>query len=100
MARDEEARRNGVSGADLAAAILASLRISRGAASLSAATLGGDMSFVAERIARLLRPLEAAAPDARRSILRLLALAGCVMSAVVLGTEFGERVVRTLFAVV
>ena len=99
LARDEEARLRGVAGPDLAAAILASLRCNRGGASLSAATLGGDQSFVEERIARLMRPLEPEAPRANRSALWRLALAVGVLSAVLLGTEFGERVVRTLLAV-
>jgi BlaR1 peptidase M56 len=100
LARDEEARLNGVAGPDLAAAILAALRFSRGGASASAAALGGDESLVAERIARLMRPLETAAPQADKSGLWLLALAVGITVAVVLGTEFGERAVRVFLAVV
>jgi Zn-dependent protease with chaperone function len=100
LARDEEARLNGVAGPDLAAAILAAFRCHREDASLSAATLGGNASFVEERIARLMRPLETEAPQANTSALWLLALAVGVMLAVLLGTEFGERVVGTLLTVV
>lgn len=52
------------------------------------------------RIARLMRPLETEAPHANQSRFCLLAWAVGVVAAVLLGTEFGERVVRTLFAVV
>jgi hypothetical protein len=100
LARDEEARASGVAGADLAAAILASFRCSRGGASLSAAALGGDESFVEERIARLMRPLEIERPQVNKNFPWLLALAVGVILAVLLGTEFGERVVGTLLAVV
>jgi hypothetical protein len=100
LARDEEARLSGVAGPDLAAAILASLRCHRGDASLSAVTLGGDASFVQERIARLMGPLETETQQANKSALWLLALAVGVMLAVLLGTEFGEGVVGTLLTVV
>jgi Zn-dependent protease with chaperone function len=100
LARDEEARLSGIAGPDLAAAILASFRFSRGAQSLSAATLGGEKSFVEERIARLMRPLEREAAPAKKRTFWLLVLAAGVVSAVLLGTEFGERVVRALLAVV
>jgi len=98
LARDEEARLSGVAGPDLAAAILASLRFSRGDRSLSAATLGGNESFVEERIARLMRPLETEARQANKSVLWLLALAVGVVLAILLGTELGERVVGSLLA--
>jgi Zn-dependent protease with chaperone function len=100
LARDEEARLSGVTGPDLAAAILASFRCSRGRASSNAAALGGDESFVEERIARLMRPLETETPQANKSVLWLFALAGGAILAVLLGSEFGERVVGTLLAVV
>ena len=100
LARDEEARLRGIAGPDLAAAILASLRCSPGGASLSAAPLGGHESHVEERIARLLRPLATAAAQANKSALWLFALAGGVILAALLGTEFGEHAVRTFLAVV
>ncbi|HEX7409818.1 MAG TPA: M56 family metallopeptidase [Candidatus Binatia bacterium] len=99
LARDEEARLRGIAGPDLAAAILAALRCGRGGGSLSTATLGGDESFVKERITRLMQALETEAPQAKKRSLWLLALAAGVVLAVVLGTEFGERVMRTLLAV-
>jgi Zn-dependent protease with chaperone function len=100
LARDEEARLNGSAGPDLAAAILAALRLGRDGRSLSVATLGGDASFVGERIARLMQPLDTGAPRTKRRAVWLLAMAAGVVLAVLLGTEFGECVVRTLLAVV
>lgn len=98
LARDEEARLNGISGADLAAAILGALRFSAASAPLSAATLAGDESFIKERIARLMRPLEATAPHTL--VMWPLALAVGALFAVRLGTAFGERVVRTVLGLV
>jgi hypothetical protein len=100
LARDEEARLSGVAGPDLAAAILTSLRFSHAGASSCAATLGGDAAFVAQRIARLMRPLETDTPPPNQRTAWVLALAVGVLSAVVVGSEFGERLVQTLLAVV
>jgi Zn-dependent protease with chaperone function len=100
LARDEEARLCGVAGPDLAAAILAALRCSRADASLSAAALGGDEALVAERIARLMRPLETEAPPADERSFWRLALAAGITLAVLLGTEFGERAVRAFLGAV
>ena len=97
LARDEEARRHGVPGPDLAAAILTSLRLNS-TPQRASATLGGDQAFVQQRIARLLRPLDAAAPVKHSSWLRLGAFALIVGLAIVAGNTFGEQVVRALFA--
>jgi beta-lactamase regulating signal transducer with metallopeptidase domain len=99
LARDEEARLSGVAGPDLAAAILTALRFRRGAASVSAAALGGDESLVAERIARLMGALETEAPQAGRRGFWLFAVTVGITLAVLLGTEFGERAVRVFLAV-
>jgi len=58
---------------------------------------GGDASFVEERIARLMRPLETEPPQANESALWVLALA---VGMVLVGTEFGERVVGTFLTIV
>jgi BlaR1 peptidase M56 len=100
LARDEEARLSGIAGPDLAAAILAALRSSHGKTSPVAATLGGDASYVAERISRLMQPLAAETPHASHHALWLLASAMGMMLALQLGTTFGEPVVRTLLALV
>jgi len=100
LARDEEARLNGVAGPDLAAAILASLRLSGDGASMRAAALGGDASLVTDRIARLMQPLERDALQADKRGLWLPVIAIGITLAVLLGSEFGERAVRVLLAVV
>lgn len=99
LARDEEARLEGTAGADLAAAILAAVRLGCGRSPLSAATLGGDESVLEDRIAHLMRPLETEASPANRSVVRLLVFAAGLILAGLLGTEFGERFVRTFFAI-
>lgn len=98
LARDDEARLRGVSGADLAAAILAVVRINSGAPQ-AAAMLGGDEAFVQLRVARLLRPLDIVAPQKERSARWLLAAAAVIAVgvAVATGSEFGEHAVRVLF---
>ena len=67
---------------------------------MSAAALGGDESLVAERIARLMRPLETPAPQADKRGFWLLALAVGITLAVLLGTAFGEPAVRVFLAAV
>ena len=100
LARDEEARLSGIAGPDLAAAILSSVQLSRSDTSSSAASLSGDASFVKERIARLMQPLEPGTPQVNGSVVWLLGVAFGVLLAALLGTEFGERVVRSLLLVV
>ena len=95
LARDEEARHQGVDGADLAAAILAAARLSHGA---TAASVGlAEPTAIEERVRRLLSPLrptqhhgfaERAAPVACMLVL----LATCIT-----GAMWGEDVVRGLF---
>jgi hypothetical protein len=97
QARDEEARRNGANGPDLAAAILASIRLGRRAAFASAATLTGDEAVLAERITRLMRPLDHEQPMETR-VARLAALGVAAGLALCLGVEFGEIAVRALLA--
>jgi len=94
LARDEEARLlGGIAGPDLAAAILGALRSSKGT-SVTAATLGGDAAFVKERIARLMQPLATGAPQTNSRTVWLFTVVLGVLLAALLGTEFGERVVR------
>jgi hypothetical protein len=94
LARDEEARLSGIAGPDLAAAILASIRLSRANASVSA-TLAGDAAVVADRVTRLMRPLETEALAMNTRVLWLAASAAGVTVAVLLGIEFGEPALRT-----
>ncbi len=98
QARDEEARRNGANGPDLAAAILASIRLERRAAFASAATLSGDEAVLAERITRLMRPLDENERPMGVPIVWLAALGVAAALALYLGIEFGETAVRALLA--
>lgn len=96
-ARDDEARAAGVEGADLAAAVLSSLRFQLGAA--AAATLIGQPEALPARIARLLRPLPESPPD-REPL--FLVVAGCLatiwFAAVALGLSCGAAWIDSLLA--
>jgi BlaR1 peptidase M56 len=108
-ARDDEARAEGIEGADLAAALVASVRFHRdktitagtitaGAAG-ACARLTGDRSALEDRVARLLQPLAGEPKDRMPTTLQvafLLSLA--LLVAVALGVVYGERFVGTLLA--
>jgi hypothetical protein len=110
-ARDDEARAEGIEGADLAAALVASVRFHRdkiiaartitaGAAG-ACARLTGDRSALEERVARLLQPLAGEPRDRMPTTLQvafLLSLALVVVVAVALGDVYGERFVGSLLA--
>lgn len=100
LARDEEARRAGIDGVDLATAILAAARVSAGLARRSAiATLGDKAEALAERIRRLLAPL----PQVElvsESRWRLILLGASVVTAMVVGALCGETAVHALLVLV
>jgi beta-lactamase regulating signal transducer with metallopeptidase domain len=97
-ARDDEARAAGVEGADLAAAVLSSLRFQMGIAA-AAATLIDQPEALPARIARLLRPLPESPPDRRLPYLIVAGgLAMIWLVAIVLGLFCGERLVASLLA--
>jgi len=92
-ARDDEARAEGVDGADLAAALVASIRFHCDSSGAICAPLIGNRSALEERVARLLQPL-ASSNDNMPTILQvavLLTLA--LMAAFALGALYGERLV-------
>ena len=94
LARDDEARRHGTDGADLAAAIVAAAKrpcMPRNAV----ATLGARDVELRERIERLLAPLPGEPVGDRR--LRSVPLVMALVSALVVGACAGEPVVRALF---
>jgi BlaR1 peptidase M56 len=97
-ARDDEARAGGVEGADLAAAVLGSVRFQLGFRAASA-NLIGETEGLPGRIARLLRPIPATAQEREP---RYLMVAGGVATAwvvaVVLGLSLGERFIDALLA--
>jgi hypothetical protein len=98
LARDDEARAGGIEGADLAAAVLGSLRFQLGMAP-AAATLIGQPEALPMRIARLLRPLPDSAPVEEPPYLAVAgALAMLWLAAVLLGISFGERWIDSLLA--
>jgi beta-lactamase regulating signal transducer with metallopeptidase domain len=97
-ARDDEARAAGIEGADLAAAVIGSLRFQIGTAA-AAATLIGQPEVLPARIARLLRPLPEHLPERRPPY--LIVAGGLLMVwlvAIVLGLFCGERLVDSLLA--
>lgn len=98
-ARDDEARAEGIEGADLAAALVASVRFHRNITRGTCARLIGDRSTLEERVERLLQPLEIAPRDrtpTSRQVALFLTLA--LVTALSLGTIYGERFVGTLLA--
>ena len=99
-ARDDEARAEGIEGADLAAALVASVRFHRNMSGGGAqARLIGDRSALEERVARLLKPIASAPPDKMPNALQVASfLALALIAALALGTIYGERVVGTLLA--
>jgi Zn-dependent protease with chaperone function len=93
-ARDDEARHGGVDGADLAAAVIAAIRIQTGARlPIGARLTGADLALRA-RIARLLGPLSPI-EHVRRGRGLSCWMVGFV-GAMAVGALFGERLVRLL----
>ena len=99
LARDDEARADGVDGADLAAALIGSLRFQCGQCPAAGAGLIGRPEAVQARIERLLRPLPTtlSACDASRHGLAALLLLTLVL-ALLFGVTYGERVIGPLLA--
>lgn len=111
LARDEEARESGVDGADLAAAVLASVRFLHRLAPQQHASLDGtpfahacligDSGVLRERVSRLLAPLPEAssggAPGLSFETVVLL-LVPLLLIAGTLGIVYGERVMHPLLA--
>ena len=112
LARDEEARREGVEGADLAAAVLASVRYlgeraprqraTFGGTQLAHARLLGEGQTLRHRVLRLLTPLSPTpgAARARRLGLRRLVMPmiPLLLAAVLLGVVYGQLIMRPLLA--
>jgi hypothetical protein len=111
LARDDEARAEGVDGADLAEAVLASVRFLKriGAqrdtglrgTQVAHARLIGDSGALRERVSRLLAPLPQSVPGAaggiplRRPEILLLCV---LLAALALGVVFGGQIVNSLLA--
>lgn len=100
LARDAEARAQGAEGTDLAAAVLASLRFSRSAASLPCASLGGEPGALKERIACLLQPLTDGSPERIKSLaFSIWFLPPLLLLATLLGTLFGNILINPLLGI-
>lgn len=99
LARDDEARAAGVEGADLAAALLGSLRFQAAQRCTGGVGLIGQPEIVQARVARLLRPLPETSAHRITSPTALAALLIITMLlALLLGIVFGERVIGPLLA--
>jgi hypothetical protein len=110
LARDDEARAAGADGADLAAAVLGSVRyLERVAApgaglrltgtQLAHARLIGDPGALRKRVTRLLAPLSQgarAAPANGRNRSMGLALLALLLTSLALGVVYGDHIVRPL----
>jgi hypothetical protein len=96
LARDDEARRKGVEGADLAAAILAAFRLRAPACAVPA--LGGERVDCEARIRGLLAPVphDDSEPN---SVMTWLIATPALLAVGVVGALYGERFVRTLFSI-
>ena len=92
-ARDDEARAEGVDGADLAAALVASIRFHRDSNGGICAPLIGNRSALEERIARLLQPLASPSDNAPTTLQVAVLLTLALVVAVALGALYGERLV-------
>jgi hypothetical protein len=98
-ARDDEARAEGIEGADLAAALVASVRFHRNVTGGAYASLIGDRSALEERVARLLKPVASAPRDRMPTTLQVASfLSLALIAALALGTIYGEQFVGTLLA--
>ena len=95
LARDEEARREGVEGADLAAGVLAAARLAERPAPVVIACATGAGSLLQTRVLRLLEPLGPEEPGPASRGVWVVAL---LAAAAALGAAFGERVIPAVFA--
>lgn len=112
LVRDEEARESGVDGADLAAAVLATIRFLRQVPMGEPATFNGtlfahayligDSLVLRERVSRLLAPLPERAhggtPGRLTFQVAVLVLVPVLVIAAMLGVVYGEQVMRVVLA--
>lgn len=114
LARDDEARAAGADGADLAEAVLASVRYLERIAprhlgmrlqgtQLAHARLIGDSSKLRKRVSRMLAPLPQQSLDDSPSVTGLeraaTLLIPLLLTALVLGALYGERLMRPLLGI-
>ena len=92
-ARDDEARAGGIDGADLAAALVASIRFHRDSIAGVCASLIGNRSALEERVARLLQPLDPSRDNTPTTLQVAVLLTLALVTALALGALYGERLV-------
>ena len=110
LARDEQARREGIEGTDLAAAVLSSVRYlgelapqersGLGGTQLAHARLVGDGLVLEQRVSQLLAPLPPEpdgghGPGLRRTLVLMIPL---LLAAVLLGAVYGQSIMLPLLA--
>ena len=95
LARDEEVRRQGVDGADLAAAVIVALRLG-GMTPSGGVSIVGSHEGVRDRIHRLLAPLPATGNEPTQPRSFRAAMAGGLLGAAMFGASFGEAIVHAL----
>jgi len=93
IARDEEARVEGISGDDLAAAVVAVAKMAQPATGAIACLTGTEASLAA-RVSRLLQPLPA--HHRRRAVAIPLTIVAAVALGVGVGFTFGDSILRAL----
>ena len=108
LARDEEARREGIEGPDLAAAVLASVRFlgelparqrdALAGTQLVHARLIGDAQTLHQRVARLLAPTRGSGAAATRFSLRrrVVLMVPLLLAVMLLGAVWGQRIMLPL----
>lgn len=95
MVRDDDARRAGIDGADLAAAVITAAQF--GAAPAAGARITGDGKDLADRVDRLLHPLPPD-PQPESTSATLFMTTPLFGFAVLAGAWFGEIAIRTLLS--
>ncbi len=95
FARDDEARRCGVEGADLAAAIIAAVRLYE-IEHVALALVGERIDFET-RIRRLLEPPPSDEPTPSSALRLVLSVTPALIGVAVVGALWGETLVRTIF---
>ena len=96
FARDDDARRRGVEGADLAAAIIAAVRLSE-TDRVALALIGERIDFET-RIRRLLAPPPSDDPTPSSALRLVLTVTPALIGVAVAGALWGEPLVRTVFS--
>jgi Zn-dependent protease with chaperone function len=97
LARDDEARRAGVPGEDLASALVSAARLARPVRGAVVAAFGGPGALLAKRVDRLLRPLDREDTPTRAGTgLILAALTLAFAGAAFAGWTHGDLVLRAL----